>query len=223
MILDPIVYQPDRETLMRRLHIKPSSPDAGEFDELVQQAQTLARPKVIFEQVSITEKDRDEIAIGGYKFSSRVLRVNLKETQQVFIYVATCGVELEDWANQLTDMLHSFWSGAIREAALYAVTDDLGRYLDEHYHMGHLSTMHPGSLKDWPLSEQRPLFNLLGDVKGAIGVELTDSLLMVPTKSVSGVIFPTEADFQSCQLCQRDDCPNRQAPYDEMLYAQKYL
>jgi hypothetical protein len=45
---------------------------------------------------------------------------------------------------------------------------------------------------------------------------------MVPTKSVSGIIFPTEADFQSCQLCERENCPNRRAPYDEMLYEQKY-
>jgi len=222
MILDQIPFQPDREALMQRLHIKPGSSDASEFAELVQQAQTIAKPKVVFQQAAITERNHDELLIGGSQFNSRVLRINLQDTQQVFIYVATCGVELEAWANQLTDMIHSFWSGAIREAALYAATDHLGIYLDEYYHLGHLSTMHPGSLTDWPITEQRPLFDLLGDVKGAIGVELTGSLLMVPTKSVSGITFPTEADFQSCQLCQREDCPNRLAPYDEMLYEQKY-
>jgi hypothetical protein len=82
--------------------------------------------------------------------------------------------------------------------------------------------MSPGSLGEWPLSQQRPLFASLGDVAGAIGVRLSESLLMVPAKSVSGVCFPTEESFESCQLCPREDCPGRRAPYDETLYDRKY-
>ena len=40
---------------------------------------------------------------------------------------------------------------------------------------------------DWPLEAQRRLLELL-DTPRAIGVSLTDSLLMVPSKSVSAVI-----------------------------------
>ena len=82
--------------------------------------------------------------------------------------------------------------------------------------------MNPGSLADWPLREQRTLFALLGDVHGAIGVELTPSLLMTPTKSVSGILFPTAETFASCQLCPREECPNRRAVYDPLLFAQRY-
>ncbi len=66
------------------------------------------------------------------------------------------------------------------------------------------------------------LFALLGDVRSAIGVELTDSLLMVPRKSVSGILFVAEETFASCQLCPRQDCPNRRAPYDAGLFERKY-
>jgi hypothetical protein len=45
---------------------------------------------------------------------------------------------------------------------------------------------------------------------------------MVPTKSVSGILFPTEDGYANCQLCPRQACPNRRAPYDEMLYSRKY-
>ena len=45
---------------------------------------------------------------------------------------------------------------------------------------------------------------------------------MVPTKSVSGILFPAEETFASCQLCPRDDCPNRRAPYDPELFERKY-
>ncbi len=82
--------------------------------------------------------------------------------------------------------------------------------------------MNPGSLDDWPLAEQRQLFSVFGDVKKLIGVELTDSFLMVPIKSVSGVVFPTEHRFESCQLCQREGCPNRRAKYDPRLWKKRY-
>ena len=87
---------------------------------------------------------------------------------------------------------------------------------------GVVGRMNPGSLSDWPLTEQRPLFSLMGDTDAAIGVRLMPSLLMAPTKSVSGIVFPTESTFASCQLCPRDECPNRRAPYDEGLWRRKY-
>ena len=60
---------------------------------------------------------------------------------------------------------------------------------------------------------------LLGDVEASIGVRLTDSCLMVPNKTVSGVRFPTEHDFRACQVCHREDCPSRSAPFDADLWA----
>ena len=50
-----------------------------------------------------------------------------------------------------------------------------------------------------------------------IGVNLTDSFLMIPRKSISGIYFPTEIKFYSCQLCPRERCIGRKAPYDSKL------
>ncbi len=77
--------------------------------------------------------------------------------------------------------------------------------------------MSPGSLNDWGIEEQSPLFSILGDVETAIGVRLNESFVMVPNKSLSGIYFPTEIQFYSCQLCHRENCPTRKAPYDEKL------
>ena len=63
------------------------------------------------------------------------------------------------------------------------------------------------------LGQQRQLFQLLGDVESSIGVRLTDSFLMIPNKTVSGILFPTEVPFYSCQLCTREACPRRRAEY----------
>jgi hypothetical protein len=77
--------------------------------------------------------------------------------------------------------------------------------------------MSPGSLEDWPIEQQRPLFSLLGNVEASIGVKLNKSLLMIPRKSVSGVYFPNEVTFYNCQLCPRERCEGRKAPYTEEL------
>jgi hypothetical protein len=92
--------------------------------------------------------------------------------------------------------------------------------MDRRYGLSKASVMHPGSgdASVWPIEQQRQLFSLLGDVTGLIGVELTDSFLMVPNKSVSGMRFPTEMDFRSCQLCHREKCPSRSAPFDPELW-----
>lgn len=82
--------------------------------------------------------------------------------------------------------------------------------------------MNPGSLEDWPLREQHNLFSLLGDSCEAIGVRLTKSAMMVPLKSMSGIEFESGEKFFNCQLCPREKCPGRRAPYDAQLYAAKY-
>lgn len=77
--------------------------------------------------------------------------------------------------------------------------------------------MAPGSLETWPISEQVPLFTLLG--KGAVeaGVEVSESFLLYPIKSVSGFYFSAAQHFENCAMCPRIDCPNRRAPFDEAL------
>jgi len=37
---------------------------------------------------------------------------------------------------------------------------------------------------------------------------------MVPVKTVSGLLFPSEAGFESCELCSREKCMGRRAAYD---------
>jgi len=43
---------------------------------------------------------------------------------------------------------------------------------------------------------------------------------MIPAKSISGIYFPTEVPFFSCQLCDRKDCPGRKAVYDPKIAAE---
>ena len=221
-ILSEITFEANIEALAKRVHVEASSPLYGELVSYVQQAEAVARPKAMYRVGYVEERGEDWVTIGGRRFTSRILRVNLEPVHRVFVYVATCGVEMQQWAKGRTDPLEQYWSNVVQESALGAASRALGSHLNDLYDPGRTSAMAPGSLGEWPLSEQRPLFAFLGDTEQAIGVRLSESLLMVPTKSISGIRFVTEERFESCQLCPRSDCPGRRAPHDAELYERKY-
>ena len=179
-------------------------------------------PKAVYRECYVDSRTEDTVTVGGIVLKSRVLRVNMEQAHRAFAFLATCGAELEAWARSLDDMLEQYWATVLMEMALYQARQYLNARLGEVLPLDKSVVMNPGSLADWPIQQQRPLFNLIGSASDAIGVRLTESLLMTPAKSVSGIRFPTEAHFESCQLCPREGCPGRRAPYDRELYHRKY-
>ncbi|MGD2178888.1 MAG: vitamin B12 dependent-methionine synthase activation domain-containing protein [Anaerolineae bacterium] len=207
---------------MKRLRVKEGSRYVAQLESLVTEAQAIARPRAMYKVAFIDSRGDGSVVIGGITFHSRVLRVNLNDVHRVFPFAVTCGGELHEWMRGKDDLLLRYYADVISEEAMRAAAADLKRHLVRRYGLGRTSTMSPGSLGDWPIREQRPLFGLLGDPEEAIGLRLTDSMLMIPSKSVSGIRFPVERTFESCQLCQRERCPSRKAPYDGGLYERRY-
>lgn len=221
-VLDVIPFKVDLEALAKRLRVKPGSRSAAELEKVLAEGVALARPRALYLAAYVTGRGEDWVEIDEFRFDSRVLRVNLENVHRVFPFLATCGPELQEWASAKEDMLEHFWAEAIKEAALFCAIRVLEEDLEQRYRIGKTAFMSPGSLKDWPIQQQRVLFDLVGPRKDAIGVCLTDSLLMVPTKTVSGIRFPTEVDFASCQLCPREVCPGRRAAYEPGLFESRY-
>jgi hypothetical protein len=221
-VLDSIPFDLDLPWLLKRLRVKEGSDSLVELTHLIDLARPLARPRAFYQVAYIDRRSDDWLEIQGQRFDSRVLCVNLEKVHRVFPYLATCGEELQQWASSFDDMLLNYWAEIIKEGALFCAIRALFEDLDERYRPGKTASMSPGSLQDWPIQQQVPLFRLFGGLDKAIGVKLTDSLLMVPTKSVSGIRFSTEIDFESCQLCPREGCPGRRAVYDPALYDSRY-
>ena len=222
ILLRDIAPEIDRVALRARLHIRDGTEHSVELERLVGEAQAIGRPKALYGAAYVESRGEDHVVVDGTKLSSRVLTVNLSDVHRVFPYTVTCGTELHEWGDTIDDILHRFWATAIQEMALRHAIQTLNHEVVERYRLGRTSTMSPGRLEDWPMDEQRSLFTILGDTERLIGVRLTDSMLMVPTKSVSGLRFPTEYDFESCQLCPREQCSGRKAPYEPDLYDRKY-
>jgi hypothetical protein len=221
-ILDALPFKVDLEQLKKNLRIKEGTEMVAKLGSMVQEADKIARPKVCYRIAYVESKGDDHVMIEGIRFASRILRVNLDKVYRVFPYVASCGLELEEWSKSVDGILEQFWAEEIKVLAVRGTIRYLHEYLTDRYQPGEMSRMNPGSLPDWPLSEQKPLFRLLRNGPATIGVQLNDSFLMTPVKSVSGVWFPTEEKFESCQLCQREKCPGRRAPFDPNLFDRKY-
>ena len=221
-VLNAIPFQIDLEQLAKQLRIKREAAIWKNCRNWPNRPGLPANRRPPTEWPYIEERTDDQVKVSGIVLTSRVLRVNLDKAHRVFPFVATCGRELEDWSQGVTDILEKYWADAIKETAVRQAVRCLNEFLLEHFQPGKLSRMNPGSLPDWPLSEQKPLFSILGEGARDIGVHLTDHCLMLPIKSVSGIWFPTAESFESCKLCPREKCPGRRAAYDRELYDRKY-
>lgn len=207
----PVVLEAGR--IVDRLRFARLPVGSENANELISQALGLIRPRAVIEPAYVGEKGEGTAEISGIVFSSSILRQNLDGANKVFPYIITVGPELERAASEQEDLLMQYYLEEIANYALEQAADWLARHLEERYGVGALSSLSPGSLEDWPITEQAKLFSIFGDTDKLIGVRLTESMLMIPRKSISGIFFPSEEGFSACQLCEREKCPGRKAPY----------
>ncbi|GAH38637.1 unnamed protein product [marine sediment metagenome] len=215
-ILEYIHVNLDLEEIKRMLHMEKRG-NWSQVQTLVESAQSLITARAAYKVCDIESKHEDAVTIDGRSLKSRVLRKNLNNVERIFPYVVTIGNRLEEKARACTDLLKKYYLDTIGNVALTATQKYLKDQLRSRYALNGMSCMSPGSLKDWAIEEQRSLFSILGDVESSIGVGLNKTLVMIPNKSLSGIYFPTEIPFYSCQLCQRENCSSRKTPYDEKM------
>ncbi|TET67923.1 MAG: vitamin B12 dependent methionine synthase [Dehalococcoidia bacterium] len=222
-VLNSIPIDIDLEAVLRRMQVRNRSESIiKNVEEMLEVARPIAKPKAVYDVVYVDNKNGDSLEVGGVKFTSRVLRVNLDKVERVFPYVVTCGKELDGIDIQSGDFIKGYYLDQIKETVLVLARKYLEEHLKRSYALGQMSRMAPGAGAgdDWPITQQEELFSLFGGrakVEEMIGVRLTDKCLMIPIKSVSGIYFPTEIRFESCQICPRERCIGRRAPYDPEL------
>lgn len=209
-IFDKLIITLDLAQVQKKLHFE----DPERVQALIDSALQLMNPKAAYSLEYPEAQLESAVRIAGKDFQSAVLRKNLDGVGRVFPFVMTLGPALEAEEARLDDLLDRYLLDKIGDLILRQTSRQLQEYLQNRYAIPKLSSMSPGSLPDWPISEQQKLFALLGDVPGQLGVHLNESLLMIPRKSVSGLFFPAEVSFFSCQLCPRENCEARKAAYD---------
>jgi len=226
-VLNSIPINLELEAVLKRMHVRNRNEGiVKNVQDMLEIARPIAKPKAIYDVAYGDNKSGDSLEIGGVKFTSRVLRINLEQVERVFPYVVTCGRELDEIDIPASDFIKGYYLDQIKETAVILARQYLEDSLIKQYALGQVSKMAPGAGAgdDWPINQQEELFSLFGGrdkVEELIGVRLTDRFLMIPIKSVSGIFYPTEVRFETCQICPREKCIGRRARYDPEL-AKKY-
>lgn len=214
IVLDPAPFSLTFAALSERLRLRANSAAAREARAMLDAALTLARPRAAYAAARVTGNDDEVVELEGVAFRSRVLARKLAGADHAYPCLCTAGAELAAWTSRQPDVLRQFYADAIGEAVLLSAMESLAGRVREEYGLAAVARLSPGSLPDWPLEEQRPLFALLGRAPASIGVTLTDSLMMSPVKSVSGILFAGAERFTNCRLCPKERCSHRHAPYE---------
>jgi cobalamin-dependent methionine synthase I len=145
----------------------------------------------------------------------KIILRQLRGSEAYTFFICTSGVEYEDYQQQLMkqgDMVRVFIADALGSVIAEHCADRMEEGLQESidklgWH--HTNRFSPGYC-GWHVSEQQLLFP---QFKGqTCGVTLTDSSLMLPIKSVSGIIGlgkeVRHLDY-TCGLCNFDKCYKR--------------
>jgi hypothetical protein len=150
-------------------------------------------------------------------FKSRVIARLLEHCSQVAIFLVTIGEYLEETALQLAKdglILQSTVLDAIGSDAVEQVADFVQDGIKEIAEAQGLVTSRrfsPGYC-DWNIGQQRMLFYAL--TGNTLGVRLTGECLMIPQKSISGIIgigpsIDNVENYNPCKTCTKKDCPGR--------------
>jgi len=131
----------------------------------------------------------DDLFVAG-GMDSKTLKEHLEGCHAVYLVCTTIGADFDALQRRTsaTSPVDAFVLQAIGAAAIEEWTDETECEIRRDLKDGEMlvSRYSPG-YGDWPLEAQRRLFELL-DASHTAGVSLTDSLLMVPSKSVSAMI-----------------------------------
>ena len=145
----------------------------------------------------------------------KIILRQLRGAEAYALFVCTAGVEYEAFQQRLKredDMVRVFIADALGSVVAEKTADRMEDALQESidklgWH--HTNRFSPGYC-GWHVREQQLLFPLFQG--HTCGVELTDSSLMVPIKSVSGIIGlgpgVRHLDY-TCGLCNFDKCYKR--------------
>ncbi len=221
-ILDSIPYEPDITQIMKML---PTRGDKQRFETIVRELLEIvipvAKPKAVYRVCGVEKKEEDSVTIEGIKFSSYLLRDKLENIERVFPVVTTCGREVDSIKLPGKDLIRDYCLDVIKNTIVFSAGMYANKYLTQRFDIKQLSSLNPGEMESWPITQLRNIFLLLGDVEAMIGVTLTDQCALVPTKSGASILFPTETQFFGCQLCPQRRCLGRRVAFDPKM-AEKY-
>lgn len=205
--------------VLRYLGFRQNAPDENTLrliDEIKTAMQTEIQPKSIYGEFSLTFLSEREVKIGDKVFESEKLSRHLRTCERVLVFAATLGAGADRLLRRyaVTDRAKAAVAQAVLAAATESYCDEVCAEIaaKENRNGWYLRPRFSPGYGDMDLLAQRDLFSLL-EITKRIGLVLTESCLMLPTKSVTAFIGLTReaglCDKRGCALCDNVDCAYR--------------
>ncbi len=201
---------------------KEAIPDhvGASVEKMLDVARELIEPSAIWIPLEVR---LDGHGVTVFSSSSRDVLLNvgdrvvaqLRDSIAIAAFVVTVGRELSDQSRELMksgDSVDGFVLDAIGSVAVELVADSVQQDIADELlplNMKITNRFSPGYCS-WPTSGQADLFRLLPETPA--GVQLNDSFLMTPIKSVSGIIgIGPNVIYRPyvCDLCDLHECYQR--------------
>lgn len=152
-----------------------------------------------------------EIDLGFKKIGCSSLKKNLDGCDSAYIFAATTGIESHRLIerNAVISPLKGIVADCVGSAAIEAFCDKI------NLSFGNCEFLRPRfspGYGDMPLECQRDIVDFL-ETKKNIGMSLTESLMMIPVKSVTAIIGigkeKNKCTGPGCMICSGINCPYR--------------
>ena len=213
----------DKKEIFRYLGYRHSAPDA-EVDRIIDtcllQLQQVVTPRFMFREYPVesiwrvdgVENSREpqtpRLRIAGMEIFSRSLSRNLRGCESVYLMAATLGLGPDRLIARasVTHMSRAVILQAAAAAMIESWCDIVNRQIAERAAAEGLycrPRFSPG-YGDFPLEYQRDFAQIL-HLQKEIGVSLTESLLMMPSKSVTAIIGLSR-EREGCVLHGCEEC-----------------
>lgn len=180
----------------------------AKIDKAIGQVSLQSHPRIISKEYPVTVRDNEVTIHAGSEdvvLHSESLARNLSGCCGAILLAATIGPACDMLVRRagVTSAVDASIYQAAGAAAIESFLDDMNdRYKADYEAQGlFLRPRFSPGYGDLKLDHQRDWFRLL-DITKQIGIELTDSLLMVPTKSVTAIIgIGINKGTQGCSGC----------------------
>jgi cobalamin-dependent methionine synthase I len=136
----------------------------------------------------------------------------IKEAKQIALFVCTASERFTTLSNELNekgDVMEAYIVDAIGSLTVENTMDRIQEQLRISMNKSgwEISNRYSPGYCNWPLSDQKNLFEIIGN--NSTEITINDSCLMTPRKSISGIIGIGKNLKQheyGCKICTNDHC-----------------
>lgn len=182
--------------------------------EACKEAQLLAKPQGIWHLYEYDPTSHQIVGDPPLFIEGEKIQFYLKEAKKIIVLAVTIGEEIEKMVTEyfsLGNYSYSVLLDAAATTAVEAAADQMEKTLSPSiYAKGYqMKPRFSPGYGDWPLTVQPALLRFAK--AASIGISLTDSMMLMPRKSITAVIALTSASQQhhrgsACTYCNQKHC-----------------